>query len=140
MTRLSITHEDMLRAISLPGWGWSEGMVLHTGEDTPQLVLLTTSPSLREACLLRSDMQIIRGHTEGRTAPCVDHPSNTGHLVRMLGDRVQFIQPAGESALWMAEIRCGEYEEGTLAECCVAVALSIGAWPGGVYPPIESTA
>jgi len=130
-----ISREDLLKAMALPGFRWGEGMVLDTGEDTPQWILLNQPENPYDAYFLRSDLKVCSGseveeQTEGCIALRLSHPSNDGHLLRLLGDvsvvvtvsGLDFVTTCHGHKFWVCSI----------SEQCVRHALRLGRWPGGM--------
>lgn len=131
-----MTDDDIRAAMALEGWRWMRGMLSACGR-----AYVEPADCGEAAWLWVADDGCEWLPEEGmRIDP--DDPATGGCLLSLLGDEVWRVEgiPSGTFLAWIddheeEESRRGESlqeEHPTLGRACIAVALSLGKWPGGV--------
>ena len=130
-----ITRDDILKAQRLPGFTLAQGMefkaenggrwVPETGKHPAAWVWIQNGE-------IRRDMTDSRGRLLDELALDLKHPSNTGHLLALLGTE-RWPTLAHFRGRWVVHFDDNGHgaSGATPGEAIVLVAMNLGRWPGG---------
>ncbi len=118
-----------MKATEIPGWRWLPGMRTCNGEIVFAVFAGGLNVVVEDGCGGRLATVT---HDDG-PIPDLDDPATGGAMLALLGDKAWRVAPsAKESGGFRALVGASGIPEHhpTLSRACLAVAVSLGRWPG----------